>query len=783
MAEQEEEIVIIEDSDAASENTEDEEIVEESVDESDKKRLIIFGALAIILVLIITIVTVAVIIKLKKKEKPTTVSTAVIESKLQKEQKKKISPSKIENLIAKANYLYTNRQKEQALKIYEYIAQYSEAVSQYNLGVARLKNQQFKEALQSFNQAIENGEKRCVSALNAAVCSLYLDNPENFRYYIDLAEAYLPNEINSPLYAYYYTLIKFYRKNYYEALAAVEKVSHQEYEKEKKKLKTKLATLFQSDYNALESLEDLKGQRYAYSKALLYARVGDLVLAKSNFEDAILHGINLQESTLGLIYSKLKLGQIKNAAEDLKNANDTYGDTLMEKYPVRVFMKRSLFDPLKAQAAYRKDVKENESIYFQKIFYFSPYKIFNANQTINYIRKGNATSYIDSINSAEAFLKKSASTSQVNKGIARAIKLALAFKIRQANQLLHKLVEIQPKHSILHYNLALTYAQLGDMNNAYKHFIWSYHLDAQHYLPGIYAYMCSKLIQKEDRKLLNTLKESLALEEDNEQTEFYLTLLHIAQKEWLATVDWIDHTYKTRPIYLIISNIAAIHLKREEIAIKTAEELTALLPHEILPHLIYIDAKFQGYSKPLYAKEVANYLKKQKFNYQDLFYGACITHYLFIQQHLITGRLYELVQLLQNELDVTTSKDTIDMQQALALALFYNKNFEESYVMYNSLIDEDKIRDAKTLFLAATAAIEAKHHENAIALLELSKLKDRHFLETRYALGLLYFEVNNPRGAAIEFGRMGINNFHSKYFNFDIDLEKLTFAHQHPHAK
>ncbi|MBU1746884.1 MAG: ATP-binding protein, partial [Chloroflexi bacterium] len=41
---------------------------------------------------------------------------------------------------------------------------------------------------------------------------------------------------------------------------------------------------------------------------------------------------------------------------------------------------------------------------------------------------------------------------------------------REANEELQELVKIQPKHSILHYNLALTYAQLGDMVNAQSHY-------------------------------------------------------------------------------------------------------------------------------------------------------------------------------------------------------------------------------------------------------------------------------------------------------------------------
>lgn len=782
MAEQEEEIVIIEDSDAAAQGSVDEESKsDEAVSgKEDKKRLLIFGGIAILLVLIITILTVFLIVKIKKRHEQKPLSTTAIEQQLQKRTVKKIEPSKLENLIAKANYLYTNGQKDQALKLYEYIAQYSEAISQYNLGVARLKNKQYKEALQSFNNAIQNGEKRCVSAINAAVCSLYLKDKESFRYYIDLAEAYLPNEINAPLYPYYYSLIQFYRQNYYEALAAIDKVENPEYQKQKNLLRAKLAALFGSDYDAIESLEELRGDEISLAKAQLYGRVGDLILAKSNFETALAKGVEPKESTIGLIYTKLKLGHINDTSSDLKNAIDIYDDALIEDDPIKVFLKRSLFDPLAAQTQFRKDILEDPYIIFSEIFYFSPYKIFNANQTINYIRKGNATAYIDSIDSAESFLQKSASTSRVNKGIAQAIKLALHFRIRQANALLKKLVKIQPKHAILHYNLALTYAQLGDMHNAYKHFIWSYHLDAKNYLPGIYAYMASKLIHNEDTKLLSTIKEAIANEEENEQTDFYKHLLYITQGHYYTAVDWLDNTYKTRPVYLVLSHIIAMHMQKQENAIQSAKELTSLLPKEILPHILYMTAKFKDYSKPLYAKESASYLANQNFSFEDLYYGAEITRSLYTRAMLLTGRTAKLVSQLQHRLDITTDRDITDTELSLALALMYNKNFEEAYVLYNHLIDEEKIRDAKTLFLASVASIAAKHHENAIALLELSKLKDRKFQESRYALGLLYLEVGNPRGANIEFGNLNSNNFHSKFFNFDIDLEKLTFAQQHP---
>jgi Flp pilus assembly protein TadD len=780
---EEEEIVIIEDSEAASvesiDNEESKEIDEASLNDEKKKKILIFGAAAIALIIIIAAVLIIAIIKHKKEKKHTLVSTTSIEKKLEQSNHKKIKPSKLEDLIAKANYLYTTGSKQQALELYEYIAQYSEAISQYNLGVARLKNKQYQLALESFNNAINNGEKRCVSAINAAVCCIYLNKKEDFKYFIDLAEAYLPQEANSVLYPYYYALVKFYHQNYFEALAGIDKLNHNEYIKKKKYLQTKLYTLFNDDYDALDAIDTLKKDDLYYSKGLLYARVGELSLAKENFLESISKGYFIKESKIALTYTNIKLGELSTASEALKKIYDDYSNDFFEQYPINVYLKKSLFNPIKAQKVFRDDLKNNESIIFQKLFYFSPYKIFNANQTINYIRKGNATSYIDSIDSAKTFLKKSATTSSVNKGIAKAIKKALNFKIREANDILKSLLKIQPKHSILHYDLALTYAQLGNMKQAYKHFLISFHMDAKNYLAGIYAYMCSKLIKKENKKLLSIIKESIILEDENEKTNFLKTLLYVVQDHYYSANDWLYNKYKPKPLYLALKNIIAMKSNKYKIATKSAKELVAMLPNEILPHIMYIDAKLSKEDFSTYAKESIKYLKKQKFNYKDLFYGPFITRYLFIRENLICGKLYTIVEILKKELGITNQKYIVDIEYALALALLYNQQFEESYVYFNHLIDELHVRDAKTLFLGAVAAIAAKHHPNAIALLELSKLKDKTFFETRFALALLYMEVKNAEAASIEFGYIKKSGFKSKYFNFDIDLKKLTFNHQH----
>ena len=350
-------------------------------------------------------------------------------------------------------------------------------------------------------------------------------------------------------------------------------------------------------------------------------------------------------------------------------------------------------------------------------------------------------------------------------------------KIRQANEELQKLVKIQPRHSILQYNLALTYAQMGDIVKAHEHFLRSYYLDSKNYLSGVYAIMTSQLMNKDYKKLKSILSDSIENEEESEDIDLYKTLLRISQNDYISASSWLDNTYKERPLYLMLDIIISYKLNKYEIAKKAAGKLTILLPHDILPHIEYIDTHFYKYKELKYAEVVAKYLKEQKFNFNDLYYGPYITRYLYIQQNLITGRLYYLREQLKKELE-TKDTYTQELESTLALASLFDGKFEESYTIYNHIIDELKVQDPYTLYMGAVASTAAGHHGNAIALLELSKLKDKSFYESRFALTLLYLEIGNVGGAVVELSRIDLDDFRSKYFDFEIDTDKLLFQKQ-----
>ena len=770
MAEQEEEIIIIEDHEAIENSLKTEEELS-VVPAKNKKKLIIFGSIAVLLLLII----IALIVSLSSSNAEVPLKSndmTLLDKKLKQKPKPHIEISKLENMIAKANYLYTNGSKEKALSLYENIAQYSEAISEYNLGVAQLKNEQYSLALQTFAKAIKNGDKRCVSAINAAVCALHLKDKKSFHYYINLAYAYLPYETNSPLYSYYYTLISYYKQDYLSALNALKNSTSKEYPQIQKHLSAKINALYENDYDAIEAMEQHFEPLDEFSLGLLYARVGDFTLAIGHLEEAIIKNIQPVKAQLALGLINLKLGRLTQAASKIGNMTDMYPKEVYEHYPIHVKLDDALFDTLKAQLRYRHRILTSKNTIYQKIFAFSPYKIFNANQTISYIRKGNANIYIDNIRSAKKYLKTSSSSSNVNMGIAQAIKKALNLKIRDANNELQALVKLQPKHSILQYNLALTYAQMGDLKKANEHFLRSYYLDAKNYLSGVYAVMTSQLIHKNSTKLRSILKDAIENEQDGEEKELYKTLMFIADNNYISAVDWLDNDYKKRPLYLLLNTIISLKTNNIEVAKKATNTLTLLLPHEILPHLLYIDAHFSKEPPKKYARSVLSYLHKQNFTFNDLYFGPYITRYLYIQENLITGKLYFLRQQLKNVLS-STSENTQEIVSSLALASLFDKHFEESYTLYNTLIDELKVQDSHTLFLGAVASTAAGHHGNAIALLELSKLKNSDYYESRYALALLYLEVKNNEGAVIQLSRIHQDGYQSDYFDFEIDTNEL----------
>ena len=370
MAEPIEEIIIIEEDDAARFDEEKEESSQTLPKSFDPKKIVLIA----LTVLIFLLLLLALFLLLRPSQEEVLEPLTQITDKLDANQTPPMERSKIEAMIAKANYLYTSGSKEEALHLYEQIAEYSESISNYNLGVAQLKNEQYELALKTFQKAINNDENRCVSAINAAVCSLHLKDEKAFRYYIDMAYAYLPNEIGSPLYSYYYALINYYNHNYLEALSALKNRKSDYYEKEQNTLQAKIHALFNSNYDAIEAMERSLSTSDSFSIALLYARVGDLTLAAKYFEDAIAKNIEPVKSQIALAFVNLKAGRVHTASKQIKNVTDMFGEEVYKPYPIRVSLKDSLLIPIKRSFAIEASPPKAKLSPIKKYSIFPPIK-------------------------------------------------------------------------------------------------------------------------------------------------------------------------------------------------------------------------------------------------------------------------------------------------------------------------------------------------------------------------------------------------------------------------
>ncbi len=742
-----------------------EEAIEEEKNNRTKKLILLSSIVLLALIIIVLIVLIALKLNQKPKNQPKT--TQIIETIQKKQKVSQFTPSKIDAMLKRANILYEQGNKIEALSIYKDIATYNEAISQYNIGVAKMKEGDYKNALVAFKNAILNKEKRTVSAINGAICALELNNKKLYEYYIDLAYTYLPEESNSPLYSYYIGLINYYKGNYLEALNAFSHPTSEHYKDRQKYLASKVSAFLNAPHKALSSIQSQKQYEDLLALGLLYANIGEYELAQKTLEKSINNFKNTQKASLALALVNLKLGNFQSSANILQNQLDKNATLTASTYPIHVKLNSTLFNVHLAQKEYKNNMFFSKSKQYALLFYFAPYKIFNTKENIDLIRKGGLDVFVDEIDSGLEYLKTSSTIAKINEGVSDAIKQALNHHYLQANESLKKLIKIYPKHSILHYNLALTYAQLGNYTLSFKHFLSSYRLDSKNYLAGIFAVMSSELIGKDNTKLIEEVKVDIDNDKKLKKVNFFMTLTHLIKGNQLSMNRWLEVDKSNLPLHLMFDIITAHLVKNDKIYNEKINTLRKILPYDIITNILYLHVRYKDKNIKEYAEKIQMEFNHQPLNMSSFYYGSSLVKEQYVKMLQISG----LVHVKKNELKKrlkTENEDVVGVMQALAYIDLYTNDFEEAYSIYNSLIDEHKQQDTNTIFYAAIASIGANHPQNAIALLELSKLIDSNNLESRYGLALAYQQIKNFDGAIIQYKKMGDNGFKSKYFSFDI---------------
>ena len=680
----------------------------------------------------------------------------------------------LEAWLKKANFLYSSGNKKEALDLYEKISSYSEGLSNYNLGVAQMEEKSYENALQSFQKAIDLGEDRVISSLNAAVCSLYLNQPLKYKYYLDLAETYLPYSGNLPLYSYLYALTHYYKGNYFEAFSPLTHQSSTYYQEQNNYLLSSLYAYFNDDYKAIKTLEkNSKNPNTWFNLALLYARIGDYSKAHSLITQSIEALGTSLDKEMALLLMKLQLSRFADASKILnKYANDK--ELINQNpYPIKISLKKDFFDVNIAQKRFWDNFNGLKLNSYKILFYFAPYKVFDAKEAFNIIQEGGINIHIENLQEAKEILLRGQTISKVNKNIANAILETLNGNIRNANKLLTTAITDYPNHSILHYNLGLNYAQMGDFDHSYQHFIRAFHLNPQDLQAGIFALITSQLTYRDSTRLNNEInQEIINLKGTKEEKDFIRALLNFVHNGTPMPLEFLETQKSNIAIYYALNFTQSILLQNQSLLISSASSLKSLLPNDPLSNLLELLAlNYKDDPKSLSLK-LQSYYQNPSINKEPIYYGAAVVREIYIEIAYIIGSLYYVQKDLDNRL-ITEQKDVRGLIQALALTYIYLQEFEKSFTLYNSLIDDFKEQDTQTLFLAAVAAVGAGHTENAATLLQLSKLEAPTNYETRIANGILYLQENNYNAAASQFTTIGNSGIISEFFDFKIDTEKL----------
>ncbi|EOJ1740905.1 tetratricopeptide repeat protein [Campylobacter coli] len=675
--------------------------------------------------------------------------------------------TRVDGMIQKANALYLKGEVEQALKVYEQIAVYNESLSNYNLGVSQMNEGKFDEAFDSFKKAIANGENQSVAAINAAVCALKLNDKEKFKYYIDLAQVYLPKEGKSKLYDYYLALINYYKGYYPEALQMLQRVNSEPYTDVAKYLSAKIYAKMDFDAKSVQQLNTQGSFEPSLSLGLLYARMGEYDKAKIALNTAMKIERDFNQSLSGLTLVDIKTGDFQDMLLRLQDTyrNDEDKYKILDRYKIKVRLNKELFNIAIAQRNFSNDILKKQKDQFDLLFYFAPYQVFDSKQASLYIKKANITNFVDDSSDGQSYLARSQALSSTNVKISNIINDALNQKLRLANKEFQALLEDYPEHSILQYNLALTYAQMQNYELAYKHFSSSYHLNPKNYLAGAFAMFCGKLSDNDTTKLYHEILDNIAAD-SNFKANMQKNMLFLANGDYISMLPYLDENGQKTPLNLIFETIIAKNNNlNNQVDVRIAK-LRSELPQDIVANILYFNSLNSNLNIKEYAQNAQIHFKNLQVDYRSVFGGSNIARELYVNLMHIAGLLNLERQKFKTLINTSKVKDE-GMIQTLAYLDIFAQQYEESYALYNTLIDEYGAKDSRTLFLASVAAVGANNPNSAIALLQLSKLTDKNNKESKVALGLLYQEVGNYEAAMTQYRTLP-NDFKSEFFTFDI---------------
>lgn len=762
---------------------------------NDKKMLIGVAVIGFLFVLLLIFI---VIVALNKGKSPKVVESEPLNKEILYQPdpilsgivRPNIDNMELGNMIKKANLLYFQGNKLEALDLFDDISAYSSAIANYNLGVIKLKEGDYKGAIKSFDSVLNNAQNAqediSSSAFDAAYSAYMLGDMNLYNYYVGISSSYLFHSINQPIYSYLYGMLQYYQGQYFEALSPFLNPNSSSYNAQNHKMAAEIYLVFGDDYSALsqlkQSIDKSQDKQDMLAAGLLHARLGEYQQAKQYIYEYLGAYPKDPDALMSLQLIELKKGDFKESALLLNQLNEQEEtQKIFASYPIKAKLKDEIFDVNLAQENFWNRQFEHSNILGYKIlFYYAPFRVFDPKGAINVIQDGNLNVHSHNFEGAKTTLQEGQKVSQINQNIAQDLRnLILNQDIRTTIKSMEKSLKIYPNHSILHYNMGLLYAQMNDFDNAYNHFIRAYHLDGNDIMSAIFAMMCGELTYRDTKRLSNSISSDFAEIDfsDELEREFLLSLFRYGSDNVSDGLNYLDKLkdYKIvdrKPLYYALGAVYSIALKDQAQIMQNFEQIRKISNQDIVANTMLELAKHYNQNLKDVALEMNAVYKEKKLDMRSIYYGPSLARELYVYIGFVTGSLKHIQDELESKL-IVEQQNVNGIMQALALSCIYSNEFEKSFALYNTLLDDIKEDDYHTRFLAAIAAMGAGRHENAVALLQLSKIESERNFEARYALGLLYQEANNIKAAISHYDQISSVGFVSEFFDFEIDTSDM----------
>lgn len=753
-----------------------------------ENKILMIGAIAIAVLVLVFLVLIMVLIFSGGKEEQTAQTTSISRKIIQPapilsgSKRLEVDDTELGNMIRKANILYAQGDKMEALDLFDNIAAYSQSLAAYNLGVIKLNEGEYSKAISSFDNAIHAGEDISVSAFNAAYSAYMLGDMNLYEYYLGISSSYLYHTANQPLYSYLYGLLQYYKGFYFESLSPFLNPSSPDYVKESKKMASEAFLIFGDEYNALAQLKQVGDKDDNLAIGLLHARLGEYTQAKQYIYEYLGSNVGDPQALMALQLIETKSGNFKESAlilERLNAAEET--QKVFDEYPIKAKLRDDLFDVNLAQENFwNRRFEHNKILGYKILFYYAPFLVFDAKNALAIIDDGNLNAHASNIETAKNTLQEGQRVSQVNRSIAQNLRYLINNQdIRETIKSMERSLKDYPNHSVLHYDLGLLYAQMNDFDNGYLHFVRAYHLDSNNTMAGIFALMCAELTYRDTSRLSNTISTDLAEMSFSSKLEhdFLLSLFRYTSDSPSDSLDWFDTLYKQplherKPIYYALRAVYGIYMANGAQIANAFEAMKSFYPKDAVTHTMFELGKRFGSNLKDFALQMNIIYKEKNLDMRSIYYGPSLARELYVYVGFVTGSLRSIQEELEAKLVVETQTSN-GILQALALSNIYSNDFEKAFAIYNSLLDDLGEGDSQTRFLAAIAAMGANRHENAVALLQLAKIESATNFEAKYALGLLYQEGKNMKAAIQHYDKISHTGFESEFFDFEIDTSEL----------